>query len=123
MSEGFFPRRRDDGSSAVAARFTAVAPDARRQLVEAVAGWVAAKEELGVDFAQDLLRPLRVEVDAVGYLVVIADGRPGRRLWKDWLVYLVRHLQDSLPAVRFSGFYDLVADRPHPAWRATSGGD
>jgi hypothetical protein len=60
-----------------------------------------------------LTDPYTVE-RAEGVLDVVFEGRPGSRLWKNYLALLVKDVP-HVPGIAFEGFWDLVTDTVHPA--------
>ena len=116
MSLANFPLKREDGSLSVACRFSAP-PGALARVEGWVEGWTRGIMATRlVDLLEDLSAPPRVVARKDGYIDIVFDGKPASRRWKDWMVYLSRDLgASSIPGVNFEGFYDLVADAPHPA--------
>jgi hypothetical protein len=58
-----------------------------------------------------------------GLLDIVFDGKPRSRMWKDYMVLLVKDLP-RVPGIAFEGFWDLVANTVHPASvRRRPGGD
>jgi hypothetical protein len=89
-----------------------------------VANWVQERP-----FAEKELQRRELFTDpytserAEGVLVIVVDGRPGSRLWKDYLVLLARGVP-RIPGITFEGFWDLNTNTPHPAsLRRTKRGD
>lgn len=114
MSQIPFPQRRLDGTASVAARFELEHDAAAHAVVARVSSWVFDKKAMGIDITTDLSTEPYVVVGE-GKLDVIFEVLPGSRRWKDWLVLLSQALSSSVAGIRFACFFDLVADRAHPA--------
>ncbi len=116
MNGARFPSKRDDGTFSVSARFSISEPQLR-ELVEAiVSSWVRKRvSEEDVVIGNDLLSEPRVVGIDAQRLDVVFEGGPQSRRWKDWMVAVVQELTSSIQGVSFEGFYDLVANAPHPA--------
>jgi len=114
MSGARFPRKRDDGSLSVAARFSVSNPATCGRIEDYVTGWVH-----GVMIRSDLLEDLstlpRVVTRGETLVDVVFDAEPGSRRWKDWMVCLARDLKSWNTSITFECFFDLVANAPHPA--------
>jgi hypothetical protein len=111
-----FPKMRDDGSVAVAARYSFAAPDAVEGARLAVSAWVAEREAQGIDLKTDLERPPYIQVHG-GTLDIVFDGRPGMPLWKDWMVSVCQQVASVVPLLTFVSFFDLVGGMEHPGSR------
>jgi hypothetical protein len=118
MPEAIFPKRRDDGSFAVAAIFS-VSDDAVVRLVgDYATRWVRANqtwtriwradsiEEERLEFLNDFASEPRLE-SKVGQLAFTFTGRPGSKRWKDWLVRFVDELTKVFAEVQFQGFESI----------------
>lgn len=112
-----FPKTRDDGSVAVAARYSFAAPDAVEEARLAVCAWVAEREAQGIDLNADLARPPYIQVHEGGTLDIVFDGRPGMPLWKDWMVSVCQQVASTVPLLTFVSFFDLVGVMEHPGSR------
>lgn len=105
-----FPMRRTDGSACVSARFEIASPELVDLVARRTAAWFSSRPEIQDDFrAAPVVR--LVDGDRVE---VVLELRPGSQRWKDWLVDVTRTL-DASSGLSFTGFHDLVGDRPHPA--------
>jgi hypothetical protein len=117
MSDQKFPKLRSDGMFTVAARFT-VADDSVIALVrEYVNAWVNANrvwtriwrsnsiEQEQLAFDSEFSSPPRVESKSSGTSVlVIFEGRPSAKRWKDWVVFLADDISRIFPELKFDGF-------------------
>jgi hypothetical protein len=113
MTKKTFPQRREDGSVAVAARFSLQEKEARTALESYVSRWSSSY------FAEHGIQPLgelSVEPQVMGLDAVTVDvvfnARPESRLWKDLFLDLVQHVPQG--QVTFLGFFDVVAQKMHP---------
>lgn len=115
MSSNHFPELRDDGTLSVAARYTVPNEESVRRLEAVVSEWNQGAAGRGIDLLAELstlphvARRERLVVD------VVFQGKRGSRRWKDWMVAVTKVVRSTLPEVSFESFYDLVAERPHPA--------
>lgn len=116
MSQVRFPKRREDGSVSVAARFTFDAPFAVEAAEATLRKWIAQHATETGDPTEDLVSEPYVVVRDQRTLDVVFDGLPGSPRWKDWMVALSQEMT-AVYGVTFTCFYDLVADAPHPASR------
>lgn len=114
MSEVLFPRRRLDGTASVSARFEIERDTAVPAVVARVRSWVSDRKAAGIDLTADLSAEPYVVVSD-GKLDVVFEAVPSSRRWKDWMVLLSQTLASSVSGIRFACFYDLVANRAHPA--------
>jgi hypothetical protein len=119
MIETKFPRRREDGTFSVAARFAVVGPSATllRLVEEYVAAWARANQtwvriwrsnvihEERLSFSEDFLGDPRVEVGSDrSSLSIVLEGRQASRRWKDWLAYLVADVSKIFSELTFVKF-------------------
>lgn len=114
MVQARFPKKRDDGSVHVAARFrieTSTAVGLARDLLRA---WLAEQQAAGATWAEDLVSEPLIAVRDQDVMDVVFEGRSGVARWKDWMVSVSQQLA-KLPGLRFDCFYDLVAQVRHPA--------
>jgi len=109
-----FPMKREDGSFAVSARFSASQEEVLQRVDELIATWVRTKSDEHIDWTGDLVTVPTVKHVDKQTVEVVFDGKPGSRRWKDWMVSITQQLS-SLPGMTFEGFFDLVANVPHPA--------
>jgi len=49
-----------------------------------------------------------------GALDIVVEGRPGSRLWKEYLAELAVDVP-HVPGIDYKGFWDLVTNTVHPA--------
>ena len=96
---------------------SSVSADAPAKRIEDyVAGWVHGIMATNqVDLLEDLATVPYVVARGQSSIEVVFVARPSSQRWKDWMVYLTRDLQSSIPGITFECFYDLVAEAPHPA--------
>jgi hypothetical protein len=110
-----FPSRRKDGSMSVASRYSVSSTSQKKLIVDHVAQWI---RERPVDekerLRRELLRDPYVVERRDGLLDIVVEGRPGSRLWKEYLAEVVRDVP-HLPGIAYEGFWDLVTNRVHPA--------
>jgi hypothetical protein len=118
MSVARFPTKRDDGTVSVAARFTFDARAAVGAAESLVKDWVVRRVAERINLAEDLATDPYVVVRSDDTLDVVFEGRPGRSLWKDWMVAITEEMTSTVPSVKFACFYDLVGDIEHPASRS-----
>lgn len=98
----------------MAARFDLEHDAAVLAVVARVRSWVVDKRAIGIDLTADLSTEPYVVVSD-GKLDVVFEAVPNSRRWKDWMVLLTQALSSSVSKIRFVCFYDLVANRAHPA--------
>jgi hypothetical protein len=117
MTEIRFPRRREDGSFVLDARFSisngAILPLVRDYLqtwMKVNSTWVRIwrsnliREER-LDFYSDFLSEPRIEADPEGRsFSVVLEGRPLAEWWKDWAVRFVGDISRMFPEAKFEGF-------------------
>jgi hypothetical protein len=115
VNRPLFPAKRDDGSFAVAARFSLIGTTSVKTVEDRVTDWVRRKTvDDHVDLSNDLAVSPQVAVIGPDTLYVVFEGKPGSKLWKDWMVAVTQDLM-ALSDLTFEGFYDLVTNSPHPA--------
>ncbi len=112
MKQPTFPAKRRDGSVAVAARFAEVGPETIERLEVFIAGWLRGVSRYA-DLSRDLIESPYVMVEHE-FTHVVFEGKPGARLWKDWMIFLTRDLAESSFGLTFLCFYDLVSGVAHP---------
>ena len=119
-----FPSRRADGSLSVAARYSVSDTSQRKLINDYVAQWIRERPVLSKERQRhELLTDPYIVERPDGLLDIVFEGRPGSRLWKDYLGLLVRDVP-HVPGIAFEGFWDLVTNTPHPAsMRRKRGGD
>jgi len=119
MTEARFPKRRDDGSFTLVARFAASETD--MSVVDLVRDYVSAWtranrawvriwrsdviQEERLEFLAEFSSDPRVEVGDDGHrLSIVLEGRPSAGRWKDWAVFLVDELSRVFPEIKFERF-------------------
>jgi len=122
MTEVRFPRRREDGSFTVLARFS-VSDDAIIPLLyDYVQSWIRANStwiriwrsnritEERWDFYSEFLSEPRVRVDPESRsFSIVLEGRPSATTrWKDWAVYLVDDISRMFPEAKFERFESQI---------------
>jgi hypothetical protein len=113
-----FPERRQDGTFTVLARLSVERPDAVRGVTERLRRIIEERTRGDTTLLlRDFSSLPRVESLSATTVDVTFDGLANSALWKDWVVALIRGLED-LPGVRFLAFRDLVSGREHPTWPA-----
>lgn len=116
MSEVRFPKKHDDGTFTVKARYSTSDPTVRGLVREYVEAWGRANavwvriwrsqsiEEERLELAGDFSCKPHVEfLDSDGFVVVF-DGLASSTRWKDWAVRLTREVSSVFPEVRFERF-------------------
>ena len=117
MTEIKFPKRRDDQSFVVFARFSTSDSAIVALVRDYVKAWVRANStwariwrsdvirEERLDFYSEFLSEPRFE-DGPGESAfsVVLDGRPDASRWKDWAVFLVGDIERMFPEVKFERF-------------------
>ena len=114
-----FPKRREDGSFTVLAKFAASGPDALPVdlLRDYVAAWTRAHRSWVRIWRSDVIdeEPMvlaaefscdpRVEVGYRGHaLAIVFEGNPSAQRWKDWVVMLVDDVVRMFFELKFEGF-------------------
>jgi hypothetical protein len=107
-----FPATTADGSFKVAACF-----EGPIEAVEAVQAAVTKSiqtrtDQDGADIENVFASRPSVDRDD-DTILVIFEGKLDPSRWKDWMLAVTHDVDDALHNVQFSGFYDLVAGRPH----------
>lgn len=115
MGEAKWPTKRLDGSIVVAARFRVDRQDGTGAVAECISRWDARKTALGVDTSADLATPPHAEEMDKTSIEIVFEGKPGSRLWKDWLVDLTRDVTETVDGLQFEGFVDRVSGVVRPA--------
>lgn len=115
-SQAKFPKRRDDGSVSVAARFAFDTPTAVDAAKSTVRTWIMQRTADGIVLGEDLTKEPCVVVHGADTFDVVFDGRAGSH-WKDWMIALTQEIVSEIPNATFRCFYDLVGDVAHPASR------
>jgi hypothetical protein len=114
-ASGFLPAtKRLDGSIVVAARFRVDRQDAASAVAECISRWDAQKAALGIDTGADLATPPHAEELDKASIEIVFEGKPGSRLWKDWLVDLTRDVTETVDGLHFEGFVDRVSGVVRP---------
>jgi hypothetical protein len=89
---------------------------AARAVNDEIARWTERKTDVdGADLQAEFASPVRASVISERELEVIFDCLPRAVLWKGFMVELVQQIRSSVGDVVFEGFWDLVANAPHPA--------
>jgi hypothetical protein len=113
-----FPARNSDGTFIVAARFRTSTTHPQAYVAAILADAITRREADGAPaFVGEFLRPPVVEWQDEEVLDVVFHGRASSRVWKDWMVFLVRDLETSPYGLRVEVFIDRMSGRPHPSWR------
>ena len=124
MNRAIFPSRRKDGSLSVAARYSVSDTSQKKLIQDYVARWTIEKPSRNrAGIRRALVKDPYVVDRGDGRLDIVFDGRPGSRVWKDYLLLLVKDVP-RVSGIAFEGFWDLVAGTVHPASiRRSRGGD
>src|SRR5262249_10238829 len=117
MIAATFPRRRDDGSFLVLARFTTSGVGSIALIAEYLQAWARANrvwyriwrsdhiEEERLEFSAEFLSEPRIEMGAdESSFSIVLEGRPTATRWKDWAVLLVDDVQRLFPEAKFKRF-------------------
>jgi hypothetical protein len=112
-----FPKRRDDGSFVVVARFTVSDRTVLALVRDYVKAWVRAHgtwirlwrsnsiEEERLQFDSEFQGEPRVEAAPDGSsFFLLLEGRPSATRWKDWVVLMANDISNVFPEVKFEGF-------------------
>lgn len=105
-----FPATRPDGTFTVAARFAGEAEALDDVQAEVAKSIRTRTERDGAVFESAFASSPRVERDG-DTILVIFEGLPEAKFWKDWLVAVTQDVDHAIEGVRFSEFFDLVAGR------------
>ena len=109
------PRKFRDGPLSVAAHFSLRDDGTVQRVEDFVAGWVHGIVATShIDFLDDFVVQPHVVRRGENSLDVVFDAKPGSQRWKDWMVFLTRDIQSSIPGVALEHFYDLVTNQVHP---------
>jgi len=102
----------------MAAQFRTATTHPRAHVAAILADAITRQEAGGAPtFADEFLRPPAVEWQDEEVLDLVFHGRADSRMWKDWMVLLLRELEAPAYGLRFEGFIDRVSGRPHHGWR------
>lgn len=109
-----FPRCRAESGLGVTVRFTASGTEAAAARA-AISRWTQRNDNgSNPRFGLDFLDGPRVTQDDQGICVTFERTASSRR-WKDWLVSLVREVQESSDGITFTGLcYPAGEDEPQP---------
>ena len=114
VARQLWPSTRPDGSASVAVRLSGPSPNLAGVVQGLLASWEAEAFKAGRDLLEDLERSPWVE-SADDRVDVVFEGRPGSRLWKDWMVWFTSYVRASNPEVKREAFVDRVSNRVRPA--------
>jgi len=117
MAEINFPRRREDGSFIVFARFSTLDLAIVELVQDFLKAWMRANNpwirvwrsdtiwEERLDFDSEFLSEPRVDCEPGGlHFSVVLEGRPSSTRWKDWAVLMVGDISTVFPEVKFERF-------------------
>jgi hypothetical protein len=124
LNKALFPSRRSDGSLSVAARYSVSGAFQKKLIHDYVARWTIDKPTRYLGGIRRALARDPYVVDRSDTLLdIVFDGRPRSRMWKDYMVLLVKDVP-RVPGIAFRGFWDLLTDVVSPASvRHKSSGD
>lgn len=98
----------------VAVRFAGSSPDPVGTIGRLLAAWEAEVFGSGRDLLNDLERSPWVEATEDG-VEVLFEGRPGNRMWRDWMVWLTSYVDGQDGDLKHVAFVDRVGGQVRPA--------
>jgi hypothetical protein len=97
----------------VAVRLAGAGTDLPGTVDRLLTAWTAHGPASSRDLLEDLDRPPWVEQTDEG-IDVVSEGRPGTRMWKDWMVSFTSWVDSADQGVRPVAFIDRISGRTRP---------